>query len=87
MVKDAEVLVNKHSEKLIYEELQNIQLEMHQRTDEAVDLDEKEETRENMPSSEIKNIFSMWNKGHGFFGKRFSLRHCCCNPSVCKLFK
>lgn len=45
MVKDAEVLANKHSGKVIYEELQNIQLEMHQMTDEAVALDEEEKTR------------------------------------------
>lgn len=56
---DVEELVGDHRE-LTTEELQDLHIEMQQTAE--ITSDEEEETRKNVPSSEIKDILSMWNK-------------------------
>ncbi|XP_066444151.1 E3 ubiquitin-protein ligase ZFP91 isoform X1 [Eleutherodactylus coqui] len=62
-VEDVEELVDDPSEELTTEELQDLHLEMQQTAD------GEEETGEDVPSSEIKDILSMWSKVQGFVEK------------------
>ncbi|XP_048366890.1 tigger transposable element-derived protein 1-like isoform X1 [Sphaerodactylus townsendi] len=66
---DVEELVDGHSEELTTEELPVLHLELQRMADEEVASDEEEEIRENVPSSELKGIFSMWRKVQGFVEK------------------
>ncbi|XP_066131217.1 tigger transposable element-derived protein 1-like [Saccopteryx bilineata] len=80
---DVEELVDDRSEeKLTTEELQDLHLELHQTADEEVASDEEEETGENVPSSEIKDIISMWSKVQRFVEKNHpdkAVAGCVCN--------
>ena len=62
-------VVDEHSEELTTEELQDLHLEVQQTANEEVSLVEEEETWENVPSLEIKNIFFMRSKVQEFVGK------------------
>lgn len=56
---DVEELVSDHSKELTTEELQDLHLDLQPM---AFVSDKEEESGENVPSSEIKSILSMWSK-------------------------
>lgn len=57
------------NEEFTTEELQDRHLEAQEAADEEFTSDEEGGARKNVPSSDIKTIFSMWNKVQGFVEK------------------
>lgn len=65
---DVEELLNEISEETATEDLQD-HLEVQQTAYEEVASDKGDQTDENVPSSWIKDMFSMWSKLQGFVQK------------------
>lgn len=68
---DVKVLMDELSEELITQKLQDLDLEVQQyrRQTKILDLDEDEETEDNVLSSEIKDVVFMWSKVQKFVEK------------------
>ncbi|XP_066242692.1 tigger transposable element-derived protein 1-like [Saccopteryx leptura] len=79
---DVEELVDDHSEELTTEELQDLHPEVQLMAVEEVASNEEEETGENVPSAEIKDVFSIRSKVQGFVEKYHpdkAVAGCVCN--------